>query len=52
MASWPGSMRGKDYGRMKRALAASQALSRRVEGWSGVEEIRRWRESRPPATRQ
>ncbi len=38
--------RGKDFERMRKALAETDALSRRVEGWSGVEEIRRWREKR------
>jgi len=37
-------MRPKDVERIKRAALRSQALSRRIEGWSSVEEIRRWRE--------
>jgi len=39
-------LRGKDLERLRRALVKSEALSRSVEGWSGVEEIRRWRERR------
>lgn len=39
-------MRGKDLDRIKRAALRSELLSRRVEGWSSVEEIRRWREAR------
>lgn len=38
--------RGKDLGRVRRAVIRSEALSRRVEGWSSVEEIRKWREGR------
>lgn len=38
--------RGKDLERVRRAVVRSEALSRRVEGWSSVEEIRRWREGR------
>jgi len=38
--------RGKDLKRVRRAVVRSEALSRRVEGWSSVEEIRRWREGR------
>ena len=34
----------KDINRIKRAVLKSEGLSRRVEGWSSVEEIRRWRE--------
>jgi len=36
--------RGRDLERVRRAVVKSEALSRRVEGWSSVEEIRRWRE--------
>jgi len=36
----------KDFERMKRAALVSEALSRKIEGWSSVEEIRRWRERR------
>lgn len=39
-------LRGKDVARLKRAVLKSEELSRRVEGWSSVEEIRRWRERR------
>ena len=35
-----------DRRRLLRAAAATDALRRRVEGWSGVEEIRRWRDRR------
>jgi len=38
--------RGKDYERLRRAALKSEELSRCVEGWSSVEEIRRWRERR------
>ena len=38
--------RGKDVERIKRAVLKSEDLSRRVEGWSSVEEIRRWRGKR------
>jgi len=36
----------KDIERLRRAALKSEELSRRVEGWSSVEEIRRWREGR------
>ena len=36
----------KDLERIKRAVIASENLSRKIEGWSSVEEIRRWREAR------
>ncbi|MHA1593177.1 MAG: hypothetical protein ACTSXX_00395 [Candidatus Baldrarchaeia archaeon] len=36
--------REKDYNRIRMAVLRSKKLSRRVEGWSSVEEIRRWRE--------
>jgi len=36
----------KDFVRIRRAVLRSEELSRRIEGWSGVEEIRRWRERR------
>ena len=39
-------MRGKDIERLKNAALKSEGISRRIEGWSGVEEIRRWRERR------
>lgn len=39
-------LRRKDAGGLKRAVLKSEELSRRVRGWSGVEEIRRWREKR------
>lgn len=35
--------RSKDFSRIRRASARCRILSRRVEGWSSVEEIRRWR---------
>ena len=38
--------REKDFVRIRRAVLRSERLSRRVEGWSSVEEIRRWRERR------
>ena len=36
----------KDFVRIRRAVLRSKKLVRRVEGWSSVEEIRRWRERR------
>jgi len=36
----------KNAQRIKEALVRNIALERRVEGWSSVEEIRRWRERR------
>ncbi|ADI31900.1 hypothetical protein [Staphylothermus hellenicus] len=39
-------MRGKDVERIRRAALRSRELLRRVERWSSVEEIRRWRERR------
>ena len=39
-------LRSKDPERLRRALVRSEKLSRQVEGWSGVEEVRRWRERR------
>jgi len=36
----------KDRERMKRASLKCDELSRKVEGWSAVEEIRRWREQK------
>ena len=39
-------LRNKDLERLKRASLKSEMLSRRIEGWSSVEEIRRWREGR------
>lgn len=38
--------RGKDLDRIKWAALESERLSRRIEGWDSVEEIRRWRERR------
>ncbi len=38
-------MRSKDFERIKRAALRAELLSRRVEGWSSVEEVRRWREA-------
>ena len=37
-------LRSKDVERLKRAVLKSRELSRVVEGWSSVEEIRKWRE--------
>lgn len=37
-------LRGKDIERLRRAVLKSEELSRKVEGWKAVEEIRRWRE--------
>jgi len=34
----------KDINRIKRAALKSEEMSRHVESWSSVEEIRRWRE--------
>ena len=36
----------KDLSRIRRAALKSEELSRSIEGWSSVEEIRRWRERR------
>lgn len=36
--------RKKDLSKIKKAALRSERLSRRVEGWSSVEEIRKWRE--------
>ena len=38
-------LRRKDVVRLRRAALRSEELSRRVKGWSSVEEIRRWREA-------
>jgi len=38
--------RKKDLDRIRRAVVRSEELSRRIKGWSSVEEIRRWREER------
>jgi len=35
----------KDYERIKRAALRTRKLVRRIEGWSSVEEIRKWREN-------
>ena len=34
----------KDLSRIRSAIIRAERLSRRVEGWSSVEELRRWRE--------
>lgn len=34
----------KDFEALRRAALRSEAISRRIDGWSSVEEIRRWRE--------
>ena len=39
-------IRERDIARIKRASEITRKLRRRIEGWSSVEEIRRWRESR------
>lgn len=39
-------MEQKDFSRIIRASERLRKLSRRVEGWSSVVEIRRWRERR------
>jgi len=39
-------LRGRDVERLRRAALRSEELSRKVEGWSSVEEIRKWREGR------
>ncbi|MEM0088001.1 MAG: hypothetical protein QW230_04130 [Thermofilum sp.] len=39
-------LRSRDMDRVREAVLRSEKLSRRVEGWSGVEEIRKWRERR------
>jgi len=39
-------LQGKDRDRIAWASLKMDELRRRVEGWSGVEEIRRWREVR------
>ncbi len=36
----------KDLSRIRRAALKSEELSRSIEGWNSVEEIRRWREKR------
>lgn len=36
----------KDYSKIRWASMKADELSRRVEEWSSVEEIRRWRERR------
>ena len=38
--------RKKNVQKVKEALARNIALERKVEGWSSVEEIRKWRERR------
>ncbi|RLE95895.1 MAG: hypothetical protein DRJ55_00945 [Thermoprotei archaeon] len=39
-------LRRKDVRKLRRAALKSEELSRKVTGWSSVEEIRRWRERR------
>ncbi len=36
--------RKKDLAKVRRAALRSERLSRKVEGWRSVEEIRKWRE--------
>ncbi len=38
--------RKKDLTKVRRAALISERLSHKVDGWSSVEEIRRWRERR------
>jgi len=35
----------KDLDRIRKAVLASEKLSKRIEGWSSVKEIKRWREA-------
>jgi len=37
-------LRSRDMDRVREAVLRIEKLSRKVEGWSSVEEIRRWRE--------
>ena len=39
-------LRSRDLDRIRKAVLWIEKLSRRVEGWSSVKEIRRWREER------
>ncbi len=39
-------VREKDMARIRRASEITKKLRRRVEGWSSVDEIRKWRELR------
>jgi len=39
-------LKERDRARMKAAALRTDQLRRRIPGWSGVEEIRRWREIR------
>jgi len=39
-------LKSKDIEKLKMAALRSEELSRKVEGWNSVEEIRRWREKR------
>jgi len=39
-------LKSKDVEKLKMAALRSEELSRKVEGWNSVEEIRRWREKR------
>jgi len=39
-------LRERDRAGMKAAALHTDQLRRRIPGWSGVEEIRRWREIR------
>jgi len=39
-------LKEKDRARMKVAALRTDQLRRRIPGWSGVEEIKRWREIR------
>ncbi len=38
----------KDLSRIKRAVRTTEKLSRKVEGWSSVVEIRKWRGGKRP----
>ncbi len=39
-------MKEKDFYRIKRASIEAEMISRRIPEWSGVEEIRKWRDRR------
>jgi len=39
-------LRSRDMDRIREAVLRIERLSKRIEGWSSVEEIRRWREKR------
>jgi len=39
-------LHGKDYNMIMWAAIKSEILSRRINGWNSVDEIRKWREIR------